>query len=773
MRLKHAGRGHDPNGVWATRNGELACLCWACPLDGINLPEGWQEIAPEFQFLYMLLLVMDTNFHMKSWLCVNKREDLPLGSGWGNLVEEEPYKEHLRGYVAEKDYFYCLCGAFTEGHTDDYRIEMFWSGGVVCTRHKVVCPEGMGDLQKGERWILEKTKMLYGLPVWHVAAHVTKCQVQNLLSYQVGVGRTDGEGIERTWLTLNLLSWATKEMGAGARHEAIKDKLNHMNFQRNITQGTTLPRKLVLAIDERDHQIAAFGDVDKQQPDETREKWQKKVDDWVRDPNKPNPYKMEDTEGGGPTEAAIRLALTQDEAKDTAAGGKKLHGSSVTSFMVAGLQLKGSQRCIHNKLKGQTLLVSDQKQRVQEMRIAFFTKLQAFRRLQEIYMPGAVHELQVEEDACDSEMPPPNAEDVKLFLPLGLQEEDRENRCRKGLPEMEAKLWEGQCRDVLKSVRNQLHAKRYLLTYCDTNVVGQKAATRAYTLIERVVERVETAEMAARDIQLDEEQEIDARAQQRLGNIRVTRHHRAGPSLSSKKQYFSWIWTSGGGPGEDEGSIHDSVRVEWSKALARKDRWVEEVATLHEEMKRVLRFLGWCMVWWEGKRGTANAVTLQLCSGLDTYAAKQAALHQDISQRFMKNWSTSVANAVRMAVRDDEVLEEEEVTRIGAEGTDEESGDQQLEVEDDEGGTWPTPGRCRTGLKTGQKPLAWGWLQPRTLANYPTGYSHVQRLSGTDRLVFGIRKRGKWTGQNETKEMEEVFKAWHLLGKGSHKFDGS
>ncbi|KAJ6480184.1 hypothetical protein C8R45DRAFT_933120 [Mycena sanguinolenta] len=47
-RLKHAGRGHDPNGLHNTKTGECAVMCWACPHDGINLPEGWREVAPEF-----------------------------------------------------------------------------------------------------------------------------------------------------------------------------------------------------------------------------------------------------------------------------------------------------------------------------------------------------------------------------------------------------------------------------------------------------------------------------------------------------------------------------------------------------------------------------------------------------------------------------------------------------------------------------------------------------------------------------------------------------
>jgi hypothetical protein len=78
------------------------------------------------------------------------------------------------------------------------------------------------------------------LPVWHAQAHEVLCQTDNSLSYALGVGRTDGEGIERTWAVLNPVGFATKEMGEGGRHDAIENKIDHMNFEKNVNQGTCL-----------------------------------------------------------------------------------------------------------------------------------------------------------------------------------------------------------------------------------------------------------------------------------------------------------------------------------------------------------------------------------------------------------------------------------------------------------------------------------------------------------------------------------------------------
>ncbi|KAJ7884955.1 hypothetical protein B0H13DRAFT_2235322 [Mycena leptocephala] len=695
-RMKRAGRGHDPAGVGNTKNGECAVMCWACPHDNIHLSEGWRDVAPEWCFLYILLLAMDANFRLKSRLRANEHANLPLGSGWGYLVEERLYKEHLKGYVAEKDVSTCI--AFAALMQKDTRLttglRCSGVGGVVCARHELVRPQGIGDLQKGERyanmdyillsavlgitalylaisydiacqWEInlptrmaampehmrldsEKMTVLFGLPVWHAAAHEKKCQTQNSLTYMPGVGRTDGEGIERTW-----------------------DKIDHLNFEKNIHQETTLPCKLILAIGERDRQVAAFKEVDTTIKKEVKQKWQKMIDDWRADKSKPNPYALAD--GGGPTEAAIWLALAKDEAQDAATGGAKLQGSSVTSFLTAGLQLEDSQRRIRLEAKGRTLLVADQSEKIAEMRFSFFSKLAKFRKLQAVYMPGAVWELEEEEDARDSEMPPPKAEDVKLYLPSGLCSVEREEGCRKGLPEMEAKLREGQCRDVLVLLRSRLHAKRHLLDYRDTGVAGQRAATRAFTLIGRIGERVDVAagkyrrarltlvalrgretgttfrELKPCDVQLDEEREIDARARKKLGNIGSTKHRRQGLAMSSKERYLSWIWTEGGGPGENEKELHESVRVEWSKAKARKERWEEEVELLREEMKHVLRFLRWRALWWETRRGIRReSVGADIRGGLEAYAARQAAAARAIARRFRAAWDTSAATALRV-----------------------------------------------------------------------------------------------------------------------------
>ncbi|KAK7027809.1 CxC2 domain-containing protein [Favolaschia claudopus] len=722
-RLMRAGRGHDDRGVDGTQPGECAVLCWACPHDGMNLPEGWRDVAPEFQFLFILIVAMDANYRLRNRLRLNEKDDPPLGSGWGYLVEETEYHEHLRGYVGEEDVSTCV--AFQALLQKDTRVttglRCSGVGGVVCARHEVVRPQGIGDLQKGERYAnmdyvllssllgitamflaisydiacqwrvkfpqrmkemperlkldLAKITLLFALPVWHAAAHERSCQVQNSLSYTVGVGRTDGEGVERVWSRLNPLAWATREKGRGARADTIEDEVDYLNFEKNINLGTTLPRKLVVAIDERERQVAGFKQVDETLDNETRKEWQAIIDGWQRDRTSKNPYAPAD-ETREFSSAAIRVQLAQEELDEAGAGEGKLHATSMSSFLVAGLQLETHQLRIRRELKGRPLL----------LRRSFFVKLGRFRKVQGLYMPEAADQLLEDEERRDPELMPPLAEDVKIYLPSELPGNRREG-CSEKLREREARLRRGVLTDSVAKLRRSLLAKRHLVDWRE-GAVGQRGTTRAATLVQRVDERIdgltkaykrsrdalvalvglgdcEWRELRAEDLRVEEELEDDTVARRRLGLVgsqsRERRVSKAAGKRSKdkdkRKHRMSWIWTSGGGPGQDEKELRDAVRIEWSKAKARRDRWVEEVQLLREEMRRVLRFLAWRAGWWEERAVVEREVRQELNEGAQAYAARQAAMTRQIGRRFRSAWDTSASEAVRAAVEEDRATE--------------------------------------------------------------------------------------------------------------------
>ncbi len=53
-------------------------------------------------------------------------------------------------------------------------------------------------------------------------------------------------------------------------------------------------------------------------------------------------------------------------------------------------------------------------------------------------------------------------------------------------------------------------------------------------------------------------------------------------------------------------TANTALRVDWSRAKARKNRWDEEVDLLREEMRRELRYLLWEKTSWDNLRSRAG-----------------------------------------------------------------------------------------------------------------------------------------------------------------------
>ncbi|KAJ6568320.1 hypothetical protein DFH09DRAFT_917860 [Mycena vulgaris] len=151
----------------------------------------------------------------------------------------------------------------------------------VCARHEFIQPNGVGDLQKGERYanmdyvfasilrhkhprlrkiilydivcqwwknLLERLKLLppliqihiilelfrFVIPKMHIHSHTMICQLLYSLNLIPGSGQTDGEGIERPWATIGGIARATRANGPGACADALDDHWNFWNWQKLI-----------------------------------------------------------------------------------------------------------------------------------------------------------------------------------------------------------------------------------------------------------------------------------------------------------------------------------------------------------------------------------------------------------------------------------------------------------------------------------------------------------------------------------------------------------
>ncbi|KAL1699668.1 hypothetical protein EV121DRAFT_283940 [Schizophyllum commune] len=537
-RMMRAGRAHDTRGIAGTLPGEAAVRCWACPRDGVNMPAGWREDPT--QYVHTLFLSMDANFRLKNRFRKNARSDAALSGGSGCFVEPQQFKQHLKGYVNEEDVSTCISfAALMEKDTKmTTGCRVSGCGACSCTRHETIRPNGLGDLQKGERYanmdyifwssvkgeqvsrvmltydigcqwkkgLLARVQKLPAaiqpkatahlpafevdvrLPVWHGNVHDIACRSANSVRYARGAGKPDGEGPERIWSQMNSMATATKEMGEGVRDGVIEHWTAHHNVQKNVGQGSVLEGRLKLAMAQREQRRAELLDIEQALKTPVLKAWQKIYDEYERDNSKPNPFMPQVTEG--PSEQGVRAQLVRDEAEDIKLGRTPMCATTKATFIVLGLQLEEMQRRIASMAADITLATLDRDRKVQEQRVAWFKKLARYRTLQDHFMPAAAAKALADEQARNPDVLPPDAEHVKIWLPSNLTRAEREEGCVDGLAKVEVSLRVAQCTDTLKDIRYRLHARRYIINERNAHATGQQQSTRARNIIARLDERI-------------------------------------------------------------------------------------------------------------------------------------------------------------------------------------------------------------------------------------------------------------------------------------------
>lgn len=81
--------------------------------------------------------------------------------------------------------------------------------------------------------------LLARIPKAHIGYHGPKCQSAFSFNFTRGMGRTEGEGIERSWGWLNKAAPSVKEMGPSGRRETVDDFCGYANWRKTIRLGAT------------------------------------------------------------------------------------------------------------------------------------------------------------------------------------------------------------------------------------------------------------------------------------------------------------------------------------------------------------------------------------------------------------------------------------------------------------------------------------------------------------------------------------------------------
>ncbi|KAJ7040201.1 hypothetical protein C8F04DRAFT_948750, partial [Mycena alexandri] len=525
--LKHGGRtvAYDPSGVEGTSEGELAVKCIGCPRPGVNLPEGWEKASAEERFLYTLFIALDACFRLKRRLVSSELRDPDLGSGWAYMVTTGPYREYLRMVTDQKEMNTCSgLAALDYANTKFSRGYATTGVGMgVCGRHEFVQANGVGDLQKGERfanidWVfasilkhwptdlpkfitydivciwkvllVDRLKALpphvrlviilelmrFAIPKMHIHSHTLVCQLLFSLNWLLGSAQLEGEGIERAWSGLGAVAACTRDSGPGARHDMLDAQIAGWNWGKLVTFVELLRKRLDRATSELEEQTTAFEEFSAQQADRVPE-WRKQVTEFELDPKKPNPYQV--VVGVGESESDVRLKFSRTEEADAKLGVPSVHDVSPSSFIVAGLDLEEEQRRVRVQAELKRAQTTEMQIDLGALRTKLNRAISRFRKIQQAYMPVAVQ-------ALGAMALPANtlAENVPLMLPSALTKDQRE-RCVGGLEHVEAMMRNAQCRTSLVRLRNQLHIKSRLLVYKKGHARHQGANTRSRTIVTR------------------------------------------------------------------------------------------------------------------------------------------------------------------------------------------------------------------------------------------------------------------------------------------------
>ncbi|KAI0055821.1 hypothetical protein BV25DRAFT_1921506 [Artomyces pyxidatus] len=535
MMMKRAGRGHDPAGIIGTEPGECAVICPACPHPGINLPEGWEDAPTNRR---CLAVQVDRHhgreFRLKNRLRSSQTRDPGLNIGMAYFVSDDGYEEHLEAYIDQPEMSGCSrFAAIAASHLKSSKgLRVTGVGGIFCARHELWRANGLGDLQKGERYcnmdyiflsslvgvanrsllvsydiacqwsknLLARVQEIgrfelppsldFVVPKFHLPAHREACHAPFGLQFKLGAGQTDGEAPERNWADMNGAAASTKEMGPGSRHSTLDDHCGHSNWRKFVGMLQLLRRRLTVAIKEASEHCDIYTDfTDALTTDhpETMRAWQEEIQGWEQAPEgRENPYHRPKS---NIRMADVRLELAQEDNSAVEDSSATSSEPAVSAFVLLGLRIESLQ--LKHRLDSRPEGTSHQAAKVQESRTALLRLIRRFRSEQDRHMPrlSAV----VDSDDSASTHTTRRPELIKLHLPSDLTIEERGEFCNAELVEVECRLRKAAMGEALDDVRHQLRFRTYMNKWKIRNVKGQRPNTRARATQARIEDSVKRA----------------------------------------------------------------------------------------------------------------------------------------------------------------------------------------------------------------------------------------------------------------------------------------
>ncbi|KAJ7446064.1 hypothetical protein FB451DRAFT_1412426 [Mycena latifolia] len=519
-RLKRGKRGHKQGSAKATKQGELALT-----------------------FIYFLFMAMDANFRLSNRNVSSEAADPIFGDGWGYFCKregEDGYKAHVRKHASDKEI--SNCSGFQAMFMANTRwvkgLRMTGIGGVTCSRHNMWCANGMGDLQMGERYcnmdflLLSALMMVqllclvasydiacqfainffqrmlqfpehmrlklapgnvwWKVPNFHLPAHKPPCHSPYSFHWMLGAGMTHGEGVEQNWSSSNGAAGSTRLMGPGSHHATLEDIFGYHNYDRQLAMHRILPKRLAESIKEGLKHNTAFKaftvGLEELRPVEVAE-WREWVAHWEAKQHTDSselPFNLAEE---GRTLRDIQLQIAEEEFLCTDDGVEVEQEHSPGMFISMGLSIEEQQRRLEIDVKALKDPSANQKLAFTKRRTALLRRIGRFRAIQRIYMPAVRAVLSDEQkqvfDANGEQAP--EATCLFIFMPSEIASaEVRGRACMIGLPDIEARMWEGEAGEALDGVRHGLRTRTMTNRYKLRNYTGQGLMTKGQGILRLI-----------------------------------------------------------------------------------------------------------------------------------------------------------------------------------------------------------------------------------------------------------------------------------------------
>ncbi|KAJ7144867.1 hypothetical protein C8R43DRAFT_891090, partial [Mycena crocata] len=549
--MKRAGRGHSDSGVAGTAQGELALQCRACPQPGINIPPDWNminwEAMPEdLRYKYFLFVAQDCNFRLINRNVSTEAKDPIVDDGMGYFVHHGRYVEFLKDHVSEEEISSCsgFQAMFMANTKRVKGLRTTGVGGVTCARHNMWRPNGIGDLQLGERFcnmdfiLFLNTIILYlilsydiacqyskklwtrmaGLPsmlqsnvkhenVWfkvpnfHLPPHKPFCHSPFSFHWMWGAGRTHGETIEQNWEFTNGATSSTKMMGLGSRAATLEHIFGFHNWRRTVSNRTILARRLAEDVKEgAEHREAfeAFDEALRAEVPQLVESW-KWVREWESKQHVDGTESLYELIEPKYTLSKIKLRMEKEDLARTGKGDVIEADDSPGTFILSAFEIEQTQRILAIDVKSLSDPTDLQSHDFVKRRANIVKRVRVFRRQQRKYMPLLRREISHSQRTYLDKDGEHLAEDIRLFMPSSIAgEEKRVKACLAGLLAIEDELREGEALDALEELRQGLRARTMTNRFRVRNATGQRALTRGQGVLRAISVRIHKAKLRYR-----------------------------------------------------------------------------------------------------------------------------------------------------------------------------------------------------------------------------------------------------------------------------------